>query len=95
MANGKFVTYYRVSTAQQGQSGVGLDTQREAVMRYLSNGAWPPLAEFTEVETGKGTNALDRRPQLQAALAFAREHKATRSSPSWTGWRVTSRSFPS
>ena len=77
MADGKFVAYYRVSTAQQGHSGLGLDAQREAVMRYLSNGGWPPLAEFTEVETGKGTNALDRRPQLQAALAYARKHKAT------------------
>jgi DNA invertase Pin-like site-specific DNA recombinase len=77
MADGKFVAYYRVSTAQQGHSGLGLDAQREAVMRYLSNGGWPPLAEFTEVETGKGANALDRRPQLQAALAFARKHKAT------------------
>lgn len=77
MADGKFVAYYRVSTAQQGQSGLGLDAQREAVMRYLSTGGWPPLAEFTEVETGKGSNALDRRPQLQAALAFAKKHKAT------------------
>jgi DNA invertase Pin-like site-specific DNA recombinase len=77
MADGKFVAYYRVSTAQQGQSGLGLDAQRDAVMRYLSNGGWPPLAEYTEVETGKGANALDRRPQLQAALAFARKHKAT------------------
>ena len=77
MADGKFVAYYRVSTAQQGHSGLGLDAQREAVMRYLSNGGWPPLAEFTEVETGKGANALDRRPQLQAALAHARKHKAT------------------
>ena len=77
MADGKFVSYYRVSTAQQGQSGLGLDAQREAVMRYLSAGGWPPLAEFTEVETGKGSNALDRRPQLQAALTFARKHKAT------------------
>ena len=77
MADGKFVAYFRVSTAQQGQSGLGLEAQREAVMRYLSTGGWPPLAEFTEVETGKGSNALDRRPQLQAALAFARKHKAT------------------
>jgi len=77
MADGKFVSYYRVSTARQGQSGLGLDAQREAVMRHLSAGGWPPLAEFTEVETGKGSNALDRRPQLQAALAFARKHKAT------------------
>jgi DNA invertase Pin-like site-specific DNA recombinase len=77
MADGKFVSYYRVSTARQGQSGLGLGAQREAVMRHLSAGGWPPLAEFTEVETGKGSNALDRRPQLQAALAFARKHKAT------------------
>ncbi len=77
MADGKFVAYYRVSTDRQGQSGLGLDAQREAVMRYLSTGGWPPLAEFTEVETGKGSNALDRRPQLQSALAFARKHKAT------------------
>lgn len=76
MADGKFVAYYRVSTAQQGQSGLGLEAQRDAVMRYLSAGGWPPLAEFTEVETGKGSNALDRRPQLQAALAFAKKHKA-------------------
>ena len=78
MADGKFVAYYRVSTAQQGHSGLGLDAQREAVMRYLSNGGWPPLAEFTEIETGKGANALDRRPQLQAALAFAYEQLALR-----------------
>lgn len=77
MADGKFVAYFRVSTDRQGQSGLGLDAQREAVMRYLSAGGWPPLAEFTEVETGKGSNALDRRPQLQAALTFARKHKAT------------------
>ena len=76
-ADGKFVAYYRVSTDRQGQSGLGLEAQREAVMRYLSNGGWPPLAEFTEVETGKGANALDRRPQLQAALAYARKHRAT------------------
>ncbi len=56
---------------------MGLEAQRDQVMRYLSNGGWPPLAEFTEIETGKGANALDRRPQLQAALAFARKHKAT------------------
>ncbi len=46
-------------------------------MRYLSVGGWPPLGEFTEIETGKGANALDKRPELKAALAFARKHKAT------------------
>ena len=74
---GRWVAYYRVSTARQGQSGLGLDAQREAVARYLHNGGWPPLAEFTEVETGKGANALERRPQLQAALASAKRHNAT------------------
>ena len=73
---------------------MGLDAQREAVMRYLSDGGWPPLAEFTEIETGTGANALDRRPQLQAALAFTRKHKATLIIASWIGWPGTSRSFP-
>lgn len=77
MSDGKFVAYYRVSTESQGRSGLGLDAQREAVARYLAAGGWPPLAEFTEIETGKGANALDKRPQLRAALAFAKKHKAT------------------
>ena len=77
MALGQFVAYYRVSTDRQGRSGLGLDAQREAVHRYLDGGDWRLLAEFTEVETGKGSNALARRPQLKAALDHARKHKAT------------------
>mgnify|MGYP003377569160 FL=1 len=77
MSAGKYVAYYRVSTDRQGRSGLGLEAQREAVQRFLSAGGWPPLAEYTEVETGKGANALDKRPQLKAALDFARKHKAT------------------
>ncbi|MFN9847727.1 MAG: recombinase family protein, partial [Alphaproteobacteria bacterium] len=77
MSAGKFVAYYRVSTDRQGRSGLGLEAQREAVQRFLSAGGWPPLAEYTEVETGKGANALDKRPELKAALDFARKHKAT------------------
>ncbi len=77
MAEGKFVAYYRVSTDQQGRSGLGLDAQREAVERYLNGGGWKLLAAFTEVETGKGANALDKRPQLRAALDHARKAKAT------------------
>ncbi len=76
-AAGKFVAYYRVSTAQQGRSGLGLEAQREAVRRHLSANGWPPLAEFTEEETGKGVSPLSRRPQLRAALAFAKKRKAT------------------
>jgi DNA invertase Pin-like site-specific DNA recombinase len=66
----KFVAYYRVSTDKQGKSGLGLEAQRAAVMAHL-NGALP-TAEFTEVESGRRKD----RPQLQAALASCRRHKA-------------------
>lgn len=74
---GNFVAYYRVSTAKQGQSGLGLQAQKEAVEQYLNGGDWKLLAEFTEVETGKGSNALAKRPELQKAIAYAKKHKAT------------------
>lgn len=77
MAEGSFVAYYRVSTAEQGRSGLGLESQREAVHRYLNGGGWALLGEFTEVETGKGSNALAKRPALREALALAKRHKAT------------------
>lgn len=77
MAEGKFVAYYRVSTARQGHSGLGLEAQQEAVTRYLNGGSWDLIEAFTEVETGKGANALALRPQLRAALDYARKHKAT------------------
>ena len=74
---GRFVAYFRVSTDRQGRSGLGLEAQREAVMRYLNGGAWTMVGEFTEVETGKGSNALDRRPQLRAALDLCKKQKAS------------------
>ena len=74
---GKAVAYLRVSTAQQGRSGLGLDAQREALARYTSGQALTVADEFIEVETGKGSNALARRPQLVAALAEAKRLKAT------------------
>lgn len=77
MAEGRFVAYYRVSTEKQGRSGLGLEAQQEAVARYLNGGEWELLETFTEQETGKGANALDRRPQLRAALDYARKAKAT------------------
>lgn len=72
-----FVSYFRVSTARQGQSGLGLEAQRESVAAFVARRDGAVIAEFEEVETGKGANALDRRPQLRAALAHARAHKAT------------------
>ena len=77
MAQGKFVAYYRVSTARQGRSGLGLEAQRATVAAYLNGGPWELVGEFTEVETGKGSNALDRRPQLRAALDLCKREKAT------------------
>jgi DNA invertase Pin-like site-specific DNA recombinase len=74
---GRFVAYYRVSTQQQGRSGPGLEAQKAAVLAYLNGGRWSLAAEFTKIETGKGSNALDRRPQLRAALELARKRKAT------------------
>lgn len=74
---GKLVAYYRVSTQKQGQSGLGLQAQKEAVAQYLNGGDWQLLAEFTEVETGKGSNALAKRPELQKAIAYAKKCKAT------------------
>ena len=75
--NGKFVAYYRVSTQEQGKSGLGLEAQREAVRGYLNGGRWRLVEEFTEVETGKGSNALEKRPVLREAMERAKKEKAT------------------
>jgi DNA invertase Pin-like site-specific DNA recombinase len=73
MANtGKFIAYYRVSTGKQGESGLGLEAQREAVTNYLNGGDWKIIAEFTEVESGRRSD----RPQLDAALKAARLRRA-------------------
>ena len=66
------VAYYRVSTQRQGRSGLGIEAQRTAVVRFAEAEGITILQEFTEVETGKGADALDRRPQLATALASAR-----------------------
>jgi len=64
----QFVTYYRVSTQRQGASGLGLEAQRQTVERYLAGRDKTVIASFTEIETGKGSNALEKRPQLRLAL---------------------------
>lgn len=73
MATGKFVSYLRVSTQEQGRSGLGLEAQRKAVADYLNGGRWTLVAEFTEVESGKN----DDRPELQKALERCRLVGAT------------------
>src|SRR5215207_1978631 len=66
------IAYYRVSTQRQGRSGLGIEAQRATVTRFAEAEGIALLQEFVEVETGKGSDALDRRPQLAAALAAAR-----------------------
>lgn len=67
-ASTRFVAYYRVSTAGQGRSGLGLEAQREAVRAYLAGSSGTMAEEFTEAETGKN----DDRPQLARALDTCR-----------------------
>jgi DNA invertase Pin-like site-specific DNA recombinase len=69
------ISYLRVSSAQQGKSGLGIEAQREALARFAETEGYAILAEFVEIETGKGADALSQRPQLAAALAEARRHK--------------------
>jgi DNA invertase Pin-like site-specific DNA recombinase len=69
------IAYSRVSTQRQGRSGLGIDAQRVAVERFAAAEHFQLVAEFLEVETGKGADALDRRPRLAQALALARRER--------------------
>jgi DNA invertase Pin-like site-specific DNA recombinase len=69
------VAYLRVSTQKQGTSGLGLEAQGEAIRRFAEAEGRRVIETFTEVETGKGADALDRRPQLAAAIRAARKAK--------------------
>src|ERR1700722_15345365 len=66
----RYIAYYRVSTARQGRSGLGIEAQKQAVAIHLNGNR--PLSEFTEVESGRRTD----RPKLIEALAACRVHKA-------------------
>jgi DNA invertase Pin-like site-specific DNA recombinase len=69
------VVYVRVSSEQQGKSGLGIEAQRRAVERFVAEHGFTVVAEHVEVETGKGSDALERRPQLAAALKRAKAEK--------------------
>ena len=69
LLNFRFVAYYRVSTKQQGSSGLGLDAQREAVTRHLRSTPDMQLVEIVEIESGK----MKDRPELAKALQLCRQ----------------------
>lgn len=68
----KWVAYYRVSTARQGKSGLGLEAQKEAVRLFLETRGRPPVAEVVEIESGKRSD----RAGLREALQLCRLHGA-------------------
>jgi len=93
------IAYYRVSTRQQQRSGLGIEAQRATVARFAEAEGLTVISEFVEAETGKGAEALDRRPQLAAALAAAKIAKCCgddlhrlsrhhRSRPLLAKWRI-------
>ncbi len=69
----QYVAYYRVSTQEQGKSGLGLEAQRLAVASYLHSGSGTLIAEYTDIESGK----VDDRPELARALAHTKKVKGT------------------
>ena len=69
------VAYYRVSTKAQGDSGLGLDAQREYVRIAAEAKGWAIVAEFAD--TASGTIPPAERIQCKAALAACKEHNAT------------------
>jgi DNA invertase Pin-like site-specific DNA recombinase len=73
MASGRYISYLRVSSQKQGESGLGLEAQRHAVASYLNGGKWELAKEFVEVESGK----KDDRPALDKALRACRLQNAT------------------
>lgn len=70
------IAYLRVSTQAQGKSGLGLDAQRATIEQFAEAEGFAVTEWFHEVETGKGFDALDRRPVLTEALRAARKSKA-------------------
>ena len=71
--NGKYISYLRVSTAKQGESGLGVEAQRAAVENWLNGGNWELIEEVVEVESGKSHR---NRPGLTRALDACRRYGA-------------------
>lgn len=70
----KVVAYIRVSTKGQGDSGLGLEAQREYIKRAAQQSDWEVVAEFVDVASGK--LAIEDRPEGAKALAMCKEQNA-------------------
>jgi DNA invertase Pin-like site-specific DNA recombinase len=70
------VAYVRVSTSGQERSGLGLEAQRAAIIEFAKREGLSIREWFSEAESGKGSDALELRPQLAAALKKAKALKA-------------------
>jgi DNA invertase Pin-like site-specific DNA recombinase len=73
----KAIALIRVSTDKQGKSGLGLEAQAADIARFNEAEGFELIETFVEVESGKFADAIDKRPQLAAALALAKKMKAT------------------
>src|SRR5690349_1393492 len=73
LPNEKFVAYLRVSTAEQGKSGLGLEARRETVERFIRDRGQQIVAEFKETESGR----RDDRPELLKAIETGKQQNAT------------------
>ena len=71
------IAYLRVSTQRQQRSGLGIEAPRAAIARFAEAEGLSIIREFVEAETGKGADAIDRRPQLAAALTCAKSAKCS------------------
>jgi DNA invertase Pin-like site-specific DNA recombinase len=72
MSEVKWISYLRVSTDRQGQSGLGIEAQRNSVAEYLNGGKWSLIKEYTEIESGKRSE----RPMLAKAIKACRVYGA-------------------
>jgi len=71
----KVIAYYRVSTKKQGESGLGLEAQKNTINQFLASSLYELVSEYVEIESGRKTDK--RRPQLRAALEQCEREGAT------------------
>ena len=77
MMGQELIAYCRVSTSRQGKSGLGLEAQQGAITRFAEAEGYAIVRQAIEIETGKGADALDRRPVLAEAIGEARKRKCS------------------